>query len=61
MSNEIFIPGFVTSTAPVDGTDLRDSYELKWGCSVFFENELLVFGVHTSSPDWSNVSKESLG
>ena len=50
-----FIQGLGTSIATVDTTDLVGG-QLEWGCSVFFQNELLVFGVHESSPDWSSVS-----
>ena len=54
-----FIQGFATSVANVDSTDLS-KHQLEWGCSVFFRNELLIFGVHQkSSPDWSNVSYEA--
>ena len=42
-------------------------YQLKSGCSVLFENELHVFGVHTWTPydvnptriDWSDVSSNN--
>ena len=50
-----YIQGLGTSIAAVDTTDIVGK-ELEWGCSVFFQNELLVFGVHESSPDWSSVS-----
>ena len=42
-----------------DTTALRQSYELKHGCSVFYKNELLIFGVHTSAPNWSTVSDKA--
>ena len=47
-----------TSIATVDSTDLIGR-ELEWGCSVFFRNELLIFGVHESAPNWSSVSYEA--
>ena len=51
-----YILGLGTSIATVDTSDLLNKWQLEWGCSVVFQNELLVFGVHESSPDWSSVS-----
>ena len=45
-------PTFVT-------TALQQSYQLKHGCSVFYKNELLIFGVHKNSPNWSTVSDKA--
>ena len=50
------IQGLGTSIATVDTSNLLNRWQLEWGCSVVFQNELLVFGVHQSSPDWSSVS-----
>ena len=50
------ILGLGTSIATVDTSDLLNKWQLEWGCSVVFQNELLVFGVHESAPNWSSVS-----
>ena len=44
-----------TSIPKFDTTDLR-GHHLNSGCPVFFQNELLVFGVHDSAPNYSSVS-----
>jgi len=44
-----------TSFAAFDNTGLR-GHHLNSGCPVFYQNELLVFGVHHSAPNWSSVS-----
>ena len=50
------IQGFDTSIANLDSTGLLGN-QLDWGCSVFFQNELLVFGVNVEKPHNSDVSK----
>ena len=48
---------YETNVANIFGTaDLR-GYELHWGCSVLFKNELHVFGVHEGSHGWPGVSE----
>ena len=44
-----------TSIAKFDNTGLT-GHHLSSGCPVFFQNELLVFGVHESAPNYSSVS-----
>ena len=46
---------------------IEKNYQLKWGCSVIFENELHVFGVHRwtlydvnpTDRHWSDVSSKN--
>ena len=47
--------GLGTSIAAVDNSGLLGR-QLEWGCSVFFQNELYIFGVHVNAPNYSDVS-----
>ena len=58
ISKKKCIQGLGTSIANVDSPDLSN-HQLQWGCSVFFRNQLLIFGVHESAPNWSSVSYEA--
>ena len=46
-----------TSIANVDTTELLGP-QLEYGCSVFFQNELHIFGVNVKNPHHSDVSTE---
>ena len=52
---KMHISDLSTSIAKFDNTDLS-GHELIYGCPVFYQNELLVFGVHESAPNYSSVS-----
>ena len=52
---KMHISDLSTSIAKFDNTDLSGN-ELIYGCPVFYQNELLVFGVHESDPKYSSVS-----
>ena len=49
------IQGLSTSIAAIESADVI-GHQLAWACSVFFQNEVLIFGVHESAPNWSSVS-----
>ena len=55
IKQKILFSGLAAKTVRFDTADLRQNYELKHGCSVFFQNELLIFGVHNTSPSWSRA------
>ena len=59
ISSENLLLDLTTKHAHFDTTALGRS-ALKYGCPVFFKNELLIFGVHKSSPNWSSVSDSSI-
>ena len=52
---KMHISDLSTRIAKFDNTGLR-GHQLHSGCPVFYQNELLVFGVHHSAPNWSSVS-----
>ena len=52
---KMHISDLSTRIATFDNTGLR-GHHLKYGCPVFYQNELLVFGVHESDPKYSSVS-----
>ena len=52
-----YIQGLGTSIANVDTTELLGP-QLGYGCSVFFQNELHIFGVNVKNPHHSDVSTE---
>ena len=58
ISSENLLLDLTTKHAIFDTTALRHRH-LKYGCPVFFKNELLIFGVHTTAPNWSSVSDKA--